>query len=91
MLGADFCNEQREDLRESQDGLNFSGLADEDAGGEDQTATDDYLKAGESEAGLEVAVANEGDDDQLDAHHDIGKRESTVDVGNQERQHRKPR
>jgi hypothetical protein len=66
--------------------MELSGLADEDTGGEDQTAADDYLKAGESETGLEVAVANESDDNELDSDDSVYPGEGGVNIGDQEGQ-----
>src|ERR1700746_54704 len=55
-------------------------LADEDTGSEDQSPADDNLQAGEGEAGLEVAVADEGDDHQLDPNNCVGPGEGGVNV-----------
>ena len=62
------------------------GLADEDSCGEDEASAYDDLEAGEGEAGLEVLVADEGDDDQLDSDDCVGPGEGGVHVGDEERQ-----
>ena len=56
------------------------GLADEDSCGEDETSANDHLKTGEGEAGLEVAMADEGDDDKFDSNDGVSPGEGGVDV-----------
>src|SRR5467141_41024 len=59
---------------------------DEDPGGEDQASAYDDLKTGESEAGLEVAVTDKGDDDQLNPDDRVGPGEGGVNVGDEKGQ-----
>src|SRR5260370_9943023 len=59
---------------------------DEDPGGEDQASAYDDLKTGESEAGLEVAVTDEGDNDQFNPDDCVGPGEGGVNVGDEEGQ-----
>src|ERR1700733_2229083 len=63
-----------------------SGLTDEDAGGKDQATPNDDLQAGERKAGLEVAMADKGDDHQFDTDDAVGPGESGVDIRNKKRQ-----
>ena len=63
-----------------------SGLTNKNACGEDEASSDDDLKAGESEAGLEVAMADERDDHEFETHNGVSPRERSVDVGNEEGQ-----
>src|SRR5260370_391274 len=68
------------------DRLGVLRLTDEDSGGEDEASAYDDLKTGESEAGLEVAVADEGDDDELDPDDRVGPGKGGVNVGDEEGQ-----
>src|ERR1700733_2928296 len=76
-------NQQVSGVRGSR-GLGLS-LADEDACCEDEASADDDLQAGESEAGLEVFMADEGDEDEFDSDDAVGPGEGGVDIGDEER------
>lgn len=63
-----------------------SGLPDQNPCGKNQPSAYDDLHEREQEAGLEVPMTNEGDDDQFDPDDCIGQRESVVDVADKKRQ-----
>jgi hypothetical protein len=60
--------------------------ADEDARGEDERAAEDDLKRRHDEAHIEVAVADEGDGEQLEAYDAESHVERQADVRYEERQ-----
>lgn len=55
-----------------------------DAREEDETAAHYHLQAGEQEVHPEVVVSDVGDHQELQAHHDVGDRESSMHLGDQE-------
>src|SRR5690348_9491206 len=57
---------------------------DQDAGDEDQGPAEDNLDDALPEAHIEVFVADEGDDDELDADHHVGKDQRQMEAGEQE-------
>src|SRR6516162_7404372 len=63
-----------------------SGVADEHARQEHQAPADDDLEEREPKAHAEVAVADEGDRHELEAHDEVGHGERQSEMGNQERQ-----
>ena len=67
-------------------GFEPSGLADKNASGEDKAAADDDLQAGEREAGIEVPMADQGDDKEFDANHHISPDKGSVYVADEKRQ-----
>lgn len=64
----------------------FLSLADEHACRKDEASADYDLKAGESEAGFEIAMTDEGDDYELHSYDGVGPSEGGVDVGNEKRE-----
>ena len=61
--------------------IHLAPVADEDAGGKDQRATDHHLQDAHKEVHAEELVANKRDRNQLDAHYQVGQRQGGVQVG----------
>ena len=63
-----------------------SGLADQDAGREHQAAANDHLQAAQGEAGLEVLVADQGDNNEFHADDAVSPCKRLMHVREKKRQ-----
>ena len=61
------------------------GVADDDSCGEDEPSTNDYLDHRTEEGAGEETIADEGDDDELDADHGTSESERQEVGGEEER------
>jgi hypothetical protein len=61
------------------------GTADQDAGRENQCSAQRYLQGGGNGGRVHVAMANPGDDSELDEHYHEGNPKCQMETGKQER------